>query len=167
MLRHFSLADRRRYPQGFVLVAAIAYASLFFGFPARSHDLVIPLTGVLAGLGYFLYAQHLQETRLFVELFRQFNERYDKLNDDLNRIRGATSSGVFAPTDQQLLFDYFNLCAEEYLYFKGGYIDVEVWKSWARGMSYFAEKKDIERLWESELKHQSYYGFKLSLLKET
>jgi hypothetical protein len=173
MLIRFSLADRQRYPIAFVAVSACAYALLFAGFPTKSNDLVIPVTGLLAGLGYFLYAQHLQETRLFVDVFRQFNERYDCLNEDMNRIR---ESGTIQPAvetekmltaqDEQILFDYFNLCAEEYLYFKSGYIDKQVWHSWCCGMAFFAEAKEVRRIWDSELKTGSYYGFSLSLLSE-
>lgn len=171
MLIRFSLADRQRYPLAFVAVSACAYFVLFVCFPTRSNELVVPVTGLLAGLGYFLYAQHLQETRLFVDVFRQFNERYDHLNKDMNRIR---ESGTIQPAvetekmlpaqDKQILFDYFNLCAEEYLYFKSGYIDKQVWHSWCCGMAFFAESKEVRRLWEAELKSQSYYGFSLSLL---
>jgi hypothetical protein len=65
----------------------------------------------------FLYSQHLQETRLFTELFQTFNERYDRLNHSLNEIAGSARVGLSADS-QQLLMDYFNLCAEEYLYFR-------------------------------------------------
>jgi hypothetical protein len=57
-----------------------------------------------------------------------------------------------------------NLCAEEYLYFKSGYVDAEVWQSWLRGMRFFAAKPEILSVWKEELASGSYYGFSLALL---
>lgn len=69
-----------------------------------------------------------------------------------------------ALADKQVLFDYFNLCAEEYLYYKTGFIDEEVWASWLRGMGAFAKVEHIRSLWQAELEAGSYYGFTLDLL---
>jgi hypothetical protein len=73
---------------------------------------------------------------------------------------------MLAADDKQLLYDYFNLCAEEYLYFKSGYVDAEVWQSWLRGMKLFASNPEIRRLWQEELESGSYYGFTLALIDE-
>jgi hypothetical protein len=72
------------------------------------------------------------------------------------------SSEGFSREDRQVLMDYFNLCAEEYLYFNAGYIDTSVWKSWMRGMKAYAAVPAIRGLWEKELQSGSYYGFSLS-----
>lgn len=64
-------------------------------------------------------------------------------------------------SDRQVLFDYFNLCAEEYLYHKSGFIDSDVWTSWIHGMRVFAAAPRIRSLWEAELNAGSYYGFTL------
>ncbi len=66
--------------------------------------------------------------------------------------------------DTQVLYDYFNLSAEEYLYFKSGYIDGEVWAAWLRGMKYFATRPAIRRVWAEELQSGSYYGFTLAII---
>jgi hypothetical protein len=120
--------------------------------------------GGAGGLTTFLYSQHLQETKLFTELFQAFNARYDQFNRHLNEI--ASSSGTELSADsQQWLMDYFNLCAEEYLYFRSGYIDDDVWRSWTRGMRFYAAIPVIREIWERELASGSYYGFSLQELE--
>ena len=87
------------------------------------------------------------------------------LNDQLNLIKQKKSEPVVAALEIQTLYDYFNLCAEEYLYFKSGYIDQEVWNAWVKGMQLFAENSEIRRVWQRELDQGSYYGFNLKLLE--
>lgn len=165
MSRQFILAERSRYPWIFLILATMANTLVYFSASVpKNVELLVPTTGVVAAFVYFLYSQHLQETRLFVELFQRFNERYDGLNDKLNSIAGRENKSMLSQQERQTLFDYFNLCAEEYLYFKTGYIDCEVWLSWVDGMRFFSEFPDIGRLWADELKSGSYYGFTLALL---
>lgn len=71
---------------------------------------------------------------------------------------------VMTDEDTLLLYDYFNLCAEEYFYYKSGYIDIDVWQSWVEGMKYYASNPEIRRIWLSELQSGSYYGFPPNLL---
>ena len=162
----FRISSRRWYPALFGAVVIIVDGLvIWLAPPAQAFALLFTGTSVIGGLVYFMYTQHLQETRLFAELFRQFNERYDKLNGPLNAILLRRTDSMLELSEQQVLYDYFNLCAEEYLYFKSGYIDSEVWASWLRGMLIYLSSKEIQRLWEAELEAGSYYGFKLSLVK--
>lgn len=98
---------------------------------------------------------------MFVSLFEKFNARYDKLNEKLNAIISRPIGSPLAAENITTLYDYFNLCAEEYLYYEAGYIDEKVWQAWLRGMSYFAADESVHRLWEKEIESGSYYGFKL------
>ena len=61
---------------------------------------------------------------------------------------------------REYLFSYFNLCAEEYFFYKAGYFDRRVWKSWYRGMKVFFKHPRIQALWEQDCKADSYYGFR-------
>jgi hypothetical protein len=92
-------------------------------------ELLLSAVGGVAGFGYFLYRQHLDEAKLFKELFVEFNTRYDALNDNLNVILFGPSEGLLSPDEREYLFDYFNLCAEEYFFYRAGYIDCRVWES--------------------------------------
>jgi hypothetical protein len=157
----FRLGNRRWYPWLFVL---LCLGLLVVAYEVGGKDLKIEwAVSILAGIGgltTFLYTQHLQETRLFTDLFKDFNERYNALNRQLNAIADVAETGVQGE-DGQILVDYFNLCAEEYLYFNAGYIDTAVWSSWARGMKFYADVPGIRRIWEQELESGSYYGFSL------
>jgi hypothetical protein len=161
----FRLGRRQSYPWWFG-AALVAAGAGFYLLPdeKQTPELLLSLLGSIAALFHFLYAQHNANTDRFVALFREFNARFDSLNDPLNRIRTTAAHPITEPKDLQTLYDYFNLCGEEYLYFKAGYIDKEVWDSWARGMAYFAEHKSIRAAWDQELKQGSYYGFSLKML---
>jgi hypothetical protein len=158
----FRLGNRRWYPWLFLAVCAALFAVAYqvAGKNLRI-EWVVSALGVAGGVTTFLYTQHLQETRLFTELFQHFNKRYDDLNERLNIIAGMSTSEI-AQQDRQVLMDYFNLCAEEYLYFNAGYIDAAVWRSWTRGMEIYAAIPAIRQLWEEELRTGSYYGFSLT-----
>jgi hypothetical protein len=159
----FSLKQRNYYPWLFLGLGVAANAIAVLAFPSQfTPSVLITVTGAVAALVHFLYAQHNHNTERFITLFREFNSRYDKLNDRLNALLAKSQALLLTGEENRLLYDYFNLCAEEYLYFKSGYIDSEVWTAWLRGMRIFATHKEIRRLWEEELSSGSYYGFTLS-----
>jgi len=165
MQTSFRLGRRQFYPWWFLSAIALAGAA-FYLLPANKQtpELLISLLGSIAAFFHFLYAQHNTNTERFIVLFKEFNARFELLNDELNRIRNLPADKLQESRNLQSLCDYFNLCAEEYWYFKDGYIDEEVWLSWLRGMSYFAESEVIRSIWSWELQQGSYYGFSLSLL---
>jgi hypothetical protein len=116
---------------------------------------------ITIGVYAFAFAvqkQNLEETRLFKELFEQLNARYDKLNDDLNRIYRDSESPLREP-EIKTLYKYFNLCGEEYLYYQKGFICEEVWRAWNKGMKFLRQNPRIKRLWDEDLNdNDSYYG---------
>ena len=63
-------------------------------------------------------------------------------------------------TDDEIdsLFPYFNLCAEEFFYFREGFIHPQVWQAWNNGMKFFRRNPRIKKLWDEELGNNSYYG---------
>ena len=146
---------------------------LVVGFNVSSDSkAVLGLAGGIAATYAFFYKQSLDDTRFFRELFREFNKRFEEKNQAINDIRDRASADarlVLNSADLDTLMDYFNLCAEEYLYFKSGFIDPEVWDSWLAGMRHFAACPKIRAVWENELRQQgnAYYGFHLGLLDRT
>ena len=162
----FSLQRRSAYPWlfGGVAIAAIVGFVLVPN-QSWSAQLLLSFIGSVAAFVHFLYSQHNSNTDRFIKLFQEFNTRFDKLNDQLNCIHSSSTMSIADERDLQVLYDYFNLCAEEYLFFKSGYIDQEVWKSWLAGMRYFAENSEIRRIWQREVDQGSYYGFSLKLLE--
>lgn len=75
------------------------------------------MIGGAVSLIYVVEKQQLDEASLFKDLFVQFNEKYDDLNEELNRIKSQDSISL---QDCNTLYDYFNLCGEEYLFYQQG-----------------------------------------------
>lgn len=164
----FQLKHRAWYPwlwAAWLLLVFVTGAYVINQQTKEVTEVFFSVAAGVAGFIYFLYKQHLEETRLFAALFKQFNKRFDKLNNDLNRICNVESDDLLREEDRQILYDYFNLSAEEYMYFKAGYIDPEVWSAWLEGMRSFSKVARVYQLWAEELKYGSYYGFNIDLLK--
>jgi len=68
---------------------------------------------------------------------------------------------ALSPEQKVTLNRYFNLCAEELLYFRKGYIDPRVWDAWIKGMTIYCQNERIREFWAAELQTDAYYGFKL------
>ncbi|MEZ5292846.1 MAG: hypothetical protein R2745_17325 [Vicinamibacterales bacterium] len=117
----------------------------------------------LLGFCYFAQTQKLQEMALFKELFTEFNRRYDELNDRLAKIAVA---GTANPDSRAVIVDYFNLCAEEYLWFSEGYIPRVVWKSWCAGMLAYLYVEPFRTIWDEESATNSYYGLSIEIVKK-
>lgn len=128
----------------------------------------IALTGaaIAATLGfyYFMQQQKLAETQLFYALFSTFNERYDEYNGPLAEL--AAKATPWSSSDRDLVVDYFNLCAEEYLFFKEGYIHHEVWQSWCRGMLWYLRLDSFRKLLDEEVKTESLYGLTFEAIEQ-
>ncbi len=174
MLKHFYLGRRANFPAIFVSTAIVLFGVgvALLGITGaqplvqtkNAFELLIATIGSAGAFVYFLYSQHHQDTQMFVSLFEKFNTRYDKLNEKLNAIVTRPDDTPLLPWQINTLFDYFNLCAEEYMFYEAGYIDERVWLAWLRGMRYFAGDAAVRRLWESEIESGSYYHFKMSLI---
>ena len=118
------------------------------------------LVAIEAGVVSFalgLQKQQLEEMRLFKELFETFNKRYDSQNEELNGIFRHPPETPLTEHEIDALFNYFNLCAEEYFYFKEGFIHPAVWQAWKNGMKYFRQNPRIKLRWDEELRTDSYY----------
>ena len=98
--------------------------------------------------------------KLFKELFVEFNARHNALSDGLNAILFGPTEGLLSADEREHLFSFFNLCADEYFFYKTSYIDHHVWGSWYRGMNVFFKHPRIRALREQDCKADSYYGFR-------
>jgi len=152
----------------YILLAMIMTVTVILAAIMKPHivkfEIVVTALGGIFSSAYFVQKQKLEELRLFKELFTEFNHRYDQMNEKLNKILQETQNQKLTEQEINYLYDYFNLCGEEYLYYKQGYILPEVWESWKNGMKTFASSKCIRQAWEKDLVLNSYYGFRLSLL---
>lgn len=162
----FNLQRRVRFPYIFIgsaSVIALAYLHLDPGI--NRPELLLSALGAIAAFVHFLYAQHNSNTERFIALFKEFNTRYDQLNAHLNHITKQPELEPLTEQDMDHLYDYFNLCAEEYMFYRAGYIDERVWSAWKNGMHYFLCNAKIAAVWDSELKQESYYGFRFRCKK--
>lgn len=130
---------------------------------ASDWKLPVTLFGGLLSTLYFIQKQKLEETRLFAEVFQSFNNRYDDMNDCLNCIVNQPEEEDLTEPERTQLYDYFNLCAEEYLFYQRGYVPQEVWEAWKGGMRYYMRNPRIRGLWEEDQDRQgrSYYGLQM------
>lgn len=127
--------------------------------------ILLTVVGSLLSFVYLIQKQQLDEAKFLNELFVQFNQRYANLNEKMNDIV-ENKKGLKELESHEIdtLNDYFNLCGEEYLFYRRGYIYPEVWRSWIAGMKTYYDDERINRLWAHELSSQSYYD--LDITKE-
>jgi hypothetical protein len=160
MGKHFVFRNYWWIAAAVALIAIVVIVAS--GSPGRESLIATTLAAAL-GFCYFVQKQKLDELRLFKDLFTDFNRRYDEMNDKLENIRGGNGPGGAGV--KNTLVEYFNLCAEEYLFFREGYIHPEAWQSWCRGMVYYLQHKDIRRVWEEEMISGSYYDLTLRAIE--
>lgn len=143
--------------------AGLALLAFFFGGTERTGLIGGSVAGAL-GFCYFVQQQKLAETHLFHQLFTSFNQRYDKLNGPLSEMVGNGTE--ITEKQRKLVVDYFNLCAEEYVFYQGGYIPLEVWRSWCRGMAWYLKRHPFKDIWNEEVKTESFYGLTETVIRE-
>ncbi len=133
--------------------------------------IILGATGILITLYYSWQNKKLADEQMLKQLFTEFNQRYEKLNDSLYLIEtkySTTDEWTAAENTEEIerlkqkAIDYFILCAEEfYWYHHKKRIDPIIWKSWQSGMNYWYNKvPTIKHLWKEEVKASgkvSYY----------
>jgi len=133
----------------------LALLAFCFGGDQRAGLVGGSVAGAL-GFCYFVQQQKLAETHLFYQLFTSFNQRYDAFNGPLSEMAGKGTD--ITSEHRNLIVDYFNLCAEEYLFYQEGYIPRKVWRSWCRGMAWYLKRHPFKDVWNEEIKTESFYG---------
>lgn len=161
-LKHFAFRHH-------ILLSLAGFVALviYWCLGPRNDDHLAQTLSVSAGLIAFIafvQKQQIEEMRLFTQLFKEFNGRYDGLNEKMNAIAGGDATIPLTTPEHDDLNNYFNLCAEEYLCFKKGFIEPEVWKAWRNGMEFFLKHERIRKKWQEEAKAGSYYGLESETL---
>jgi len=119
-------------------------------------------SGVALTTIYFVQKQKLEEMKLFKDLFTEFNTRYECQNEQLADIKANKIKG--SDDINKVLDDYFNLCSEEYLFYKEGRIHNEAWGSWCRGMKEHLSNDVIKAYWKEAQKENSYYALTTAVI---
>ena len=131
-------------------------------------DNPLALFATFAGIAlttlYFVQKQKLEEIKLFKDLFTELNFRYDRLNGKISDIK----SKKITDSDEinKILDDYFNICSEEYLFYKEGRIHNQVWGAWCRGMKEHLSDDVINAYWKKAQKENSYYGLTTEIIEK-
>jgi len=128
--------------------------------------IIIPISTIYFGILKY----RIENDQMFMNLFNTFNEKYDdKLNDIFNELR-RNETKVLSDYEKNSIMDYFNLCAEEFLWFEKGRIPKKVWKAWKIGIQDNLKLPKIKTLYEEEIKRDciriSFYGLVEELRKE-
>ena len=127
-------------------------------------------TGI--SISFNLAQYNIENDKIFKDIFREFNRKYDeKFNNTLNKIDTDYSINKrfsilnseidknLIEVDKNLIIDYINFCAEEYLWYTKGRIPSNVWKSWKNGMIYFFNLEPIKIIIISQYNQkESFYG---------
>jgi hypothetical protein len=147
-----------------LFLLGLGVGAIFYGtFPeVRKPELVFTWVAGCWAVTHFQHQHHLERSRFFCERFNRFNERYNEMNNRLDLIVNA--AGIVTPEARGLIVDYFNLCAEEYVFHQRGYIPDDVWSSWRNGMKWYAAKERVLKVWHEKKQTDSYYGFDLERL---
>ncbi len=124
----------------------------------RSGSVLLTAVGSLWALAFYLHGRHAEDAKFVKELLTDFNQRYDNLGTDLQRAMWTDGSS-FEADDKLKFIKYFNLCAEEWLFWRAGYIYDPVWKAWENGMKQYTHDARVIALWQEERATDSYYGF--------
>lgn len=139
-------------------------------------SIILGSFALIITLVYSHKSKNIQNDQMVKELFEKFNERYDKINDSLQKVIEAELKNNIININQlselkieghnksykQVLIDYFNLCAEEYFWHRKGRIDNEIWKSWKAGMTYWYNKSPLMRnFWQAEKQDNGYVSYYL------
>jgi hypothetical protein len=125
--------------------------------PFKSTSLLLTAVGGMWALAFYLHARHAADAKFVKELLGEFNDRYDKLGSELQF--ALAHRGEFEKETELRFIRYFNLCAEEWLFWKAGYIYDPVWNAWRNGMKQYSADPRVAALWEKEKATDSYYGF--------
>lgn len=121
----------------------------------------IPSAIIAAAAVWISFNQNRLETKKAQrELFEHYNQRFDKLNENLNRVCENQPLDGFK-TSEEVIQDYLNLCSEEYLSMTDGLVSEKVWTAWIEGINYYLRFKPIQDYFkhQRELAPNSYYGF--------
>lgn len=143
-----------------VFLSALAFT--FYIICAYNAKVLLGILGVIVTFYLGISKTQMENDKFFKELFRDFNMRYTVLNKplyDITNSKEEIDHLTFEEKDK--IYDYFNLCAEEYYWYKKNRINKAAWKSWKSGMDFWYSKPIIKKMWDDEMMNSnsrtSYY----------
>lgn len=118
---------------------------------------------------HFEQTAKIENDRLMKELFTEFNQRYDRINNKLDKIASLSKEEWIELKAKKkdkytgVVIDFFNICAEEYHWHSEGRINGNIWASWHKGMNDIYNKSEvIQNLWDEECKNEGFKSYYIS-----
>lgn len=115
---------------------------------------------------HFNHTEKIANDRMLKELFTEFNQRFDRVNNKLDKISRLSKKKweKLEPKKKEryegIIIDFFNICAEEYHWHYEGRINGNIWVSWSKGMNDIYDRSEIiQELWRNECKKEGYKSY--------
>jgi len=144
------------------VTALVAWQIYIHANPDKRPEYVFTCVAGGSGIIYFLQKQKLEECKLFGDYFFRFNQEYLKQSQKLDQLFERTinepAEFLLCPEDILTLHAYFDLCSEEFFFWKLGRIHVDAWTAWRTGIKYFLSSPRILKEFRSQMAEGSYYG---------
>src|SRR5438045_2702214 len=117
------LRDRKNIWMWCVVASALIVVLYFIvPSPYRSASVLLSIVGSFWAFAFYVHRRHAEDTRFAKELLTEFNQRYDELSSDLQL--ACWREARFEQETKLQFIKYFNLCAEEWLFWSTGYITI-------------------------------------------
>lgn len=159
----------------FIILITIVFLLSCLIYTDRKFE-IIPVIGGIVALYLGILSHKISSDKMAKELINEFNNKYtEEINDLFNFIRdqnygdktieeiskAIVTTNLFKSKNLNLfIIDYFNLCSEEYYWYKNGRIPNEIWDAWENGIIDNFNLKCVKELYDIEInKDKSYYGF--------
>lgn len=152
---------RSRWTLLFIII--VVTITLLFSYEILKIEVFLVAIGGAFTAYLGILRQAMDDDKVFKELFISFNARYtNQTNELLNKLKQGQDQ-LTNDSDVFIIIDYFNLCSEEYLWYKKGRIPFQVWKAWEAGIIVNLSIPIVREIFNSETKNEnqrtSYYGF--------
>lgn len=124
---------------------------------------LLTIITALISFVYFVQKQSMEDDKLELEAFSNFNSRYFKLASKIALILHKSEDEQLTEQEKETLDEYFSLCVEEYFYFKKGRISIGIWRNWAHGISGTVRSHElIQNYWNKTIRNKVNYGLTLT-----
>jgi hypothetical protein len=159
----------KKNSENILFAALFLIVAILYGLKVINEALLLGLLGSIATIYFGVLKLKIENDILFKELFESFNERYDTdLNDLINTLKNDPRKKL-TNDERNHIIDYFNLCAEEFLWNKKKRIPNDVWEAWKAGIQENLEIEQIKEVYDFETSTErgriSYYGMFYELKK--
>lgn len=147
-----------------ILISSVLLIFAYFNYPdilpkGKEIESILAVVLLYSGIIYNLVSYKIANDQFFKSLFLEFNNRFDAMNEDLNAIlkKEYNKSEIKKKDKESIIIDYLNLCAEEYLWFTKGRIDIKVWKSWKKGMEHYLMHETLKKTLNKQREEKNSY----------